>query len=92
MTDIKLVQKILGTAMRKAARHVDQNTEGASLLMIMMGEAIAAIATELAANGETLRTSAGVEEIVRATIFPIEQMLRENIAVYLASEAQETRQ
>jgi hypothetical protein len=92
MTDIRQVQKILGTAMRNAARHVDQNIEGASLLMIMMGEAIAAIATEMAAAGDELRQPGGTDKVVRATILPIEQMLRENIAVYLASEAAEPRQ
>lgn len=92
MTDIRKVQTILFGAMRKAARHVDQDAVGASILMICMGEAMAAIATELAVNGTRLREPGGPEKVIRSTMEPIEQMLRENIAEYLAQEAKATRQ
>ncbi len=86
-TDIRLIQKILFAAMRRAAKHVEPTAEGATIFSVVIAEAQAAILTELAGKGTVLRSPGGIETIVRASIDPLERMLRENIAAYLAEEA-----
>jgi hypothetical protein len=88
MTDIRKIQRIMFGAMRKSATLCDQNAEGASILLTILGETIAALATELIANGQTVYTPDGVEKTVRGTVDPIEKMLRENLAEYLRKQDQ----
>lgn len=91
MSDIRRVQRILFRAVRKAAPHVDQTEEGAFIFTFCLGEVLAAITTELALRGTTLRNPGGVDKLVRATLDPIEKMLRENFAAALKAEAAQPR-
>jgi len=86
------MQVIMFNAARKAAKLCDPTVDDAFILAVVMGEALAAISTELMAQGSTLREPGGVEKVVRATVGPIEKMLRQNIADYLAKEQKATRQ
>lgn len=91
-TDITRVQKILFSAMRRAAKHVAHTNEGMSLLTTLLCEVTAAAVVEMSATGIALREPGGEEVIVRAAVDMLESLLRENIAALFKKEAAETRQ
>jgi hypothetical protein len=97
-TDTREVQEILFAAMRAAAAHVEPTSVGASILAVVMGEAMAAIVTELMAKGNAFsqkdlkNPEPKIKEIVRDTVGDVEHMLRNNLLNLVATLRREGRQ
>ena len=85
-------REALRKAMHDLAEMLPETADGGIIWLVLVGEAVAAVATQVAAVGTTLREPGGVDEIVRGTLAPIERMLRENLAEYLEQERKATRQ
>jgi hypothetical protein len=89
MSDIRDAQVILRKALGDAAQALRERE--ASILLPLLMEQFSVYVVEYMGYGESLREPGGVDKIVRASLDPLEKMLREGIAGYLDHEKKQPR-